>query len=492
MLIIYSVDRDGTLSPWVDEWAAIVKHRFDVWFANFSAIGGTVDFILSDFESGGRVYWYEFVNLAPSSIALLVADPRWEAARASLNTIGARLNASFNNKLRDIASWTGFKIGGAGSGGGPSPDFDWRPWIWDEMFVDTLFTNALNSSVYAPIASLYPRVEFSNFANHYHTDASAMSAHEWWVWSGASSTSCAGIGSHVGSHQSTSLYGGRPWYGYSHILSSQRHDRVWSVTASPFNAFVQGVKEVRDMMTATATTTTKMTKKTTGEEDGTSTQQLSSAQRFNSVPLHPWFAPRDFHCSDPGHGTNATSHLYGSDFWQEQLFHVILSSGATSLYWWKPGAMLPSDVGVSLLVSALRELSLLFNDGDETTSGSTDGVETGAGGGGLGGCTELAPLMPIVNDATSSDALASWSVNFVVSGATCGDRTLHRFTPRCVANGTLATTWCVQPPLPWHVNGSAATFKIGSGFNWAPVEGGRIVVPENGGVAPHTGFWILS
>ena len=53
---------DGSPSPWVDGWAAVVKHRFETWFANFSAIGGEVDVVLADWESGGEVYWYQFAN----------------------------------------------------------------------------------------------------------------------------------------------------------------------------------------------------------------------------------------------------------------------------------------------------------------------------------------------------------------------------------------------------------------------------------------------
>jgi hypothetical protein len=48
---------DGSPSPWVDGWAAVVEKRFNTWFANFSAIGGTVDVVLLDFEAGGKVYW---------------------------------------------------------------------------------------------------------------------------------------------------------------------------------------------------------------------------------------------------------------------------------------------------------------------------------------------------------------------------------------------------------------------------------------------------
>ena len=60
--------QDGSLSPWMDTWAAVVHTRFESWFANFSAIGGEVDVVLSDFEAGGAVYWYSTQQQWPTTV----------------------------------------------------------------------------------------------------------------------------------------------------------------------------------------------------------------------------------------------------------------------------------------------------------------------------------------------------------------------------------------------------------------------------------------
>ena len=46
--------------PWFDVWAATVQKRFTMWFAKFKEIGGTVDYVLSDFELGGHASYFHF------------------------------------------------------------------------------------------------------------------------------------------------------------------------------------------------------------------------------------------------------------------------------------------------------------------------------------------------------------------------------------------------------------------------------------------------
>jgi hypothetical protein len=124
---------DGSLSPWMDQWSSTIRHRFDTWFANFSAIGGTVDIVLSDFEGGGQLYWYDFARRGngTATAALLAADPRWNATRQSLNAAARRLlgpntPVTFDN-IDDINTWVGFTA---------PPFLDWRPYIWDAVLVD--------------------------------------------------------------------------------------------------------------------------------------------------------------------------------------------------------------------------------------------------------------------------------------------------------------------------------------------------------------------
>ena len=433
---------DGTPSPWITQWSSVVQLRFQEWFHNFSAIGGQVDLVLADWEQGGQLYWYSFASRSSNgsyTAALLQEDSRWESLRNELNRytkllLGNETNIDFDD-VSDINEWVGFT--------GP-PYKDWRPWIWDVVVVDQMLGAALNHSVFFPIQQYYPNVKFSNFAHHHHT--STLENNAWWPWRADSAIAPIGSGSHVGTHQSTSFYGGRPFQNYTQLLISQKADRIWETSATPFNAFVQEIKIARDMYFASP-----------------------------NIPVQPWFAPRDFDVSDPGKLPNATSHLYGSAFYQESILHVLLSTGANDVLWWKPGHMRPFNVGVDLMSSVLHEAESMLNG---TNSGGSDFQPVGKSG------------------VTSID---DWDVPYVLSGGSVfiknssstprTTRQVYRFTPRCLQDGTARTASCTRPPADIQ-NGTAATFHIGSGFDLTPVKNGTFLVAENQTVAP-AGYWIV-
>jgi hypothetical protein len=253
-------------------------------------------------------------------------------------------------------------------------------------------------------------------------------------------------------------------------------DRLWEQAPTPFNALVQETKAARDM------------------------------QRAANVPVAPWFAPRDFDVSDPGKVPNATSHMFGSAMWQEMVIHNILSTGARELLWWKPGHMKPSNVGVALLSGVLSELEQLLND--DLGAGTIADAGVGAGA----ASTQKIVLKPSISVVTD---VADWNVPYLVSGVSVGvvggasnsadagggaiisadaarvtSRTLYRFTPRCLQDGTIATSACTMWPLPLR-NGTRAKFRIGSGFELMPVPNGTLLVPTNATAAP-AGFWIVA
>jgi hypothetical protein len=261
-----------------------------------------------------------------------------------------------------------------------------------------------------------------------------------------------------------------PWHSYDMLLS-QRADREWTAPPTPFNALLQGAKAARDM------------------RDGGRTRAGGGATSAAGVPVQPWLAPRDFVCSDPGIPGNTTSHFFGSDMWQEHLFHVLLATGATDVLWWKPGAMRPLDVGVPLLSAALSELALLLNGDSSSLCGSPTPVE-GAGVA-IDDWSEPYVLSGAMVRCSSSSSGGGGGGGGGGSGgnATVTERTLYRFTPRCLADGSIEKADCTAAPAGAH-NGTAATFKIGSGFSISPVAGGTIVVPE----APSAplGFWVLA
>ena len=91
---------------------------------------------------------------------------------------------------------------------------------------DNVVAQSINASIYQTIARYFPGVRFSNFAHHYHTDAAAATlagSEAWWPWAANSAVNAAGRGSHVGTHQSASFYGGSPWHRYDPLQSQ----RLW-------------------------------------------------------------------------------------------------------------------------------------------------------------------------------------------------------------------------------------------------------------------------
>ena len=187
----------GTIGPWGDQWSAEVKRRFDAWFGEYLKIGGQIDHVLSDFEMGGKAYWYAFATQPqhggrPPQEAL-VSDRRWPALRDRLNALGAGWNVSFDN-LSDMQSWT---------------VHDPRASVWDLAVVDGMVAEYLNASVFAPIVAHFPDVRLSNFAHAHHSDptgvAGAPPANGWWPHEVTSARTPLGTGSHVGTAQSASV-----------------------------------------------------------------------------------------------------------------------------------------------------------------------------------------------------------------------------------------------------------------------------------------------
>jgi len=252
--------------------------------------------------------------------------------------------------------------------------------------------------------------------------------------------SACGTGSHIGTHQSLSFYGGEPWQNYSHIIRSQKADEIVEVTGSAFNAFLQDVARARDVVSA------------------------------SDVPVHPWLAPREFVCQDPG-TLAAGSWLYGSDYWVEMVYHIALSTAATEFLWWKPGAQKPETVGRELAVETLAELAAV--------------AEVACGG----------PAVSTKPLADAQTAISGWTDAYVLSGATVtcdsGAKELFRFTPRCLdlRDSDLTTTYCTQAPASLE-NTTLAEFKIGSGFEMFPAgpDATLLVLPA---AASGSGFWVL-
>ena len=139
----------GACTLWADAWQAIASRRFDRWFAEYKALGGTVDVIMIDFESNP---WWEAGDFAHSLADLnhTLADPRWPAVLAQLNAAGQPFGVDFGN-ISDIVFW-----------GSTHFDSDWRKWVW----VDVMMARRgayLNASLFEPVRRHFPAVKGAEY-----------------------------------------------------------------------------------------------------------------------------------------------------------------------------------------------------------------------------------------------------------------------------------------------------------------------------------------
>ena len=426
---------DGSASPWGDVWAAEVHRRFSQWFQAYAKLGGQVDFILSDFEMGGKAYWYAFAMQGDRPQDALVKDSRWPALRHRLNLAGAPWNATFDD-LGDMQEWS---------------VHDPRANVWDLVVVDTMVAENLNASVYQPIARYFPRVAFSNFAHSHHSDPTGVSGPPpmgdfGWPYSTTGARTPMGTGSHVGTHQSTSIYGK---INTTILFGRTTAQRVRTTAASPFDALVWNAAMMRDLRAAAP-----------------------------HVPIQPWIAPKYGTWGDPESVISWLSSSDGvndrGDMWQENVMHAALSAGASTFLWWKPGANRPYNLGMELMSSVLSELDMAV-----TTAGNEAPTESN--------CTYAAP---ITDDST---ALRAADTPYLLSGATvsCGasaaqtQRRIYRLTPRCLDHA-----YCASRPKDLDRPKSRAILKLYSGFSITPVPDGCWWAPANNASA--AGFWIVA
>ena len=291
-------------------------------------------------------------------------------------------------------------------------------------------------------------MRFSNFAHAYHTDASAVGGDDGYGWPYETSSvkTPLGRGSHVGTHQSGSVYG-EP--NSTVILGRSTQTRVRATAASPYDALLVGVARVRDMHAAAP-----------------------------NVPIAPWLSPKYSMWDHTGSHDNCCWSWLSSDdgvngrgdMWQENVMHTALSSGATDLLWWQPGANRPLGLGLQLLSSVLRELD--------------QAIGTAAGALPEGSCTAATPLT-----ADAAVALRAADDPYLLSGVSvrCADgveRRVYRLTPRC-----LDAQWCAVRP-PSSSGGVRATLKLFSGFFVTPVADGCWWA--NQGNTSAAGFWIAA
>ena len=389
----------------------------------------------------------------------------------------------------------------------------------------------LNRSVFEPIRQHYPQVELSNFQHWHHTDPSATQqpATRRGMWPGGEPA--VGLGTHVGTRSSHGFYGA---CNTSSVIASYPggpDGRQTELAANSFTTLLHEVLTARDIVRAAP-----------------------------SIPVHPWLSPKYAGCGG-GRGLDAgitwlasgnSSNVDETSMWEENIFHLALSTATTQFLWWQPAAQRPMGLGMPLLSKVLAELDWATGLAAHATrtaatgAGGDDSGDSGGGGGGGGGnggggngggCT----LRPIVSAATEIEDLAptyllsGMSVScptptptptstsattpnpttttgtggeeqgadsaeeeleeeredLVLEGGGVVTREIYRFTPRCTR--TVECTWWDSSAFNSHYppkNGTrAAGWRIGSGLSIEPVPGGVVLLAD----APVStaGAWIV-
>ena len=150
----------------------------------------------------------------------------------------------------------------------------WLAYTWTHL------ANYIDSAVYQPLKDYYPSAEFSNYGYYYQSSDYDFPD----IYGSFKHRYSAGV--HVGTHQSREIYG---WMNLPGGTTLAGVDYF----ATPFNAFRFAVNKLRAML-------------------------LSSP-----VPVSPWVAYKGFN----------QSHLNDNDYYQELIYHILLSGVDYLLYW---------------------------------------------------------------------------------------------------------------------------------------------------------------
>lgn len=150
----------------------------------------------------------------------------------------------------------------------------WSAFVWTHL------AKYIDSAIYQPLRDYYPNADFSNYGYYYQSSEFDLPDIH------GSNTHRYTNGIHVGTHQSREIYG---WMNLPEGTLLEGID----YSATPFNAFRFALNKLRAML-------------------------LSSP-----VPVSPWVAYKGF----------SYSHLKDNDFYQELIFHMLLSGIDYLLYW---------------------------------------------------------------------------------------------------------------------------------------------------------------
>lgn len=301
---------EGGCTLWADNWQGIVSRRFDHWFSKYKDLGGTVDVIMLDFET---TPWWEAGDFYHERADLnrTLADPRWPAVLAELNSRGAVYNVNFTHGIQDIVSW-----------GSSHYDNDWRKWVWVDV-MGARRGQYLNASLYFPVRKHFPKVKGLDYDHHQHPGPGPH-------WTGGYTgitTPPVCCGSHVGTHSSGA------YYGETAVRNGVPTALAWNTPASADGTF--------QAMNITAPTTPFnmllfYVRRARGET-------LAVHPR---VPLMPWVQPKNSSwysklCHTAPCGSNHSVLAFDGAY-EEMIFHLALS-GVSEFLWYRAGSEWPTE-----------------------------------------------------------------------------------------------------------------------------------------------------
>lgn len=312
-LAYYYQNPDSVLydrSLWWENGVDSMASVLDTFFNHYKTLGGELDVFIIDFErklsnwrlnnnaieyyGGDRTAYYTAIKNDPR---FSMVDPFFGVTLDSL--MGA---CDFVN---DVGNWQ---------------NNDTCYLKWDAYLVKKT-ADYINKAIYAPIKKYYPNVKVSNYRDYYYSKKFPVSngnGHRTYLY---------GNGAHVGTHQSSAMYGRLQEITYNPNLEPVI-GQVYAGT--PFNSFRFAVNNFRAM-------------------------QLSS-----SVPISPWYGYRGYF----GDNWDTTSYFFDSDYWQEMIFHVDLAMNPEdyNLFWNASGnaGMKPHD---NIIMSeCMHQLDELLGD----------------------------------------------------------------------------------------------------------------------------------
>ncbi len=178
----------------------------------------------------------------------------------------------------------------------------WSALVWEHLAA------YIEQAVYQPMKKYFPQADFSNYGYYYQqSELNFPDIHGYYRHKYTD-------GIHVGTHQSREIYG---WVDLPTQIKLA--DRPYPVT--PYNAFRFAVNKLRAMLVS------------------------------SEVPISPWVAYKGF----------SNGHLHNNDYYQELIFHILLS-GVDYLLYWNPAELKDFEPDNNRLLNDLiQQVNSLIN-----------------------------------------------------------------------------------------------------------------------------------